>query len=72
MLFLDNLKKIFSKGGRNGKHVKEIRGIGLFLAVEFHHEKLASLLSLRLLENGVIAKPTHKRILKMTPALVLT
>ena len=49
-----------------------MRGIGLFLAIEFHDETLAESLSKRLLKNGVIAKPTHKTILKMTPPLVLT
>ena len=70
-IFLDNLKKIFDTNGKNGKHIKEVRGLGLFLAVEFTHEKLATALSLKLLENGVIAKPTHKYTLKMTPPLVL-
>ena len=71
-VFLDNLKKIFDTNGKNGKYIKEIRGMGLFLAVEFTHDKLATSLSLKLLENGVIAKPTHKHTLKMTPPLVLT
>ena len=46
--------------------------MGLFLAIEFNEESLADSLSRRLLKNGVIAKPTHKTILKMTPPLVLT
>ena len=71
-LFLERLRKIFDSEGRNGKHIKEVRGIGLFLAVEFHECRLADSLSKRLLANGVIAKPTHKTILKLTPALVLT
>jgi ornithine--oxo-acid transaminase len=71
-LFLNNLKKIFSSNGRNGKHVKEVRGVGLFLAIEFHNDTLASSLSKKLLENGIISKPTSKHILKMTPSLVLT
>jgi len=71
-LFLNNLKQIFSSSGRNGKHVKEARGVGLFLAVEFHNDTLANSLSKKLLENGVIAKPTNKNTLKLTPPLVLT
>ncbi len=71
-LFLNNLRQIFSPNGRNGKHIKEARGVGLFLAVEFHNDTLANSLSKKLLENGVIAKPTNKNTLKMTPPLVLT
>lgn len=71
-LFLNNLRQIFSPNGRNGKHIKETRGLGLFLAVEFHNDTLANSLSKKLLENGVIAKPTNKHTLKMTPPLVLT
>ncbi len=33
---------------------------------------MAESLSKRLLKNGVIAKQTHKTILKLTPPLVLT
>lgn len=71
-LFLDNLRKIFNTSGRNGKHIKEVRGLGLFLAIEFSNDTLANSMSKRLLENGVIAKPTHKYTLKLTPPLVLT
>ena len=71
-LFLKNLKQIFNSSGRNGKHMKESRGLGLFLAVEFHNDTLANSLSKKLLENGVIAKPTNKNTLKLTPPLVLT
>lgn len=41
------------------------------MAVEFTHDSLANELSKKLLENGVIAKPTHKHTLKMTPPLIL-
>lgn len=71
-LFLNNLKKIFDVSSRNGSHVREVRGAGLFLAVEFHNDTLAASLSKKLLENGVISKPTNKNTLKMTPPLVLT
>jgi ornithine--oxo-acid transaminase len=71
-LMLEKLRRIFDKEGRNGKYVKEVRGVGLFMAVEFEESSLAEGLSKRLLVNGVIAKPTHKTILKMTPPLVLT
>ncbi len=71
-LFLNNLKEIFSSKGRNGKHVKESRGVGLFLAIEFHNDTLANSLSKKLLENGVIAKPANKHIMKLTPPLILT
>jgi hypothetical protein len=32
-LFLKNLNKIFTSTGRNGKHLKEVRGLGLFMAI---------------------------------------
>ena len=34
-IFVENFKKIFNTVGKNGKHIKEIRGIGLFIAIEF-------------------------------------
>lgn len=48
-LLINNLKRIFSSSGRNGKHVKEVRGVGLFLAVEFNEDTLANSLSKKLL-----------------------
>lgn len=48
-LLLNNFRQIFSSSGRNGKHVKEIRGVGLFMAIEFHNDTLANSLSKKLL-----------------------
>lgn len=44
----------------------------MFIAIEFHEETLAYSVAKKLLEHGVILKPTHKNILKLTPALILT
>lgn len=32
-IFLNNLKQIFNKDGKNGKHIREVRGVGMMLAV---------------------------------------
>jgi ornithine--oxo-acid transaminase len=50
-----------------------VRGRGLFLGIEFSDKKKdAWNFSLKLLNNGMIAKPTHDNIIRFAPPLVVT
>jgi acetylornithine/succinyldiaminopimelate/putrescine aminotransferase len=48
-IFLDNLIKIFDKKGKNGKYIKEVRGKGLFIALEFQGDNMADKIAKKLL-----------------------
>jgi len=56
-------------------YVKEVRGRGLFIGVEFRRKNLfpASVyeLSEKLKERAVLAKPTHETIIRFTPPLCI-
>eukprot|EP00340_Litonotus_pictus_P004266 CAMPEP_0170515880 /NCGR_PEP_ID=MMETSP0209-20121228/2267_1 /TAXON_ID=665100 ORGANISM="Litonotus pictus, Strain P1" /NCGR_SAMPLE_ID=MMETSP0209 /ASSEMBLY_ACC=CAM_ASM_000301 /LENGTH=788 /DNA_ID=CAMNT_0010800581 /DNA_START=38 /DNA_END=2401 /DNA_ORIENTATION=+ len=56
------------------KFVKEVRGRGMFIGVEFHHDIpiSASDLCLLLMERGMITKPTHKYNIRIAPPLTIT
>ncbi|KAH0858104.1 hypothetical protein HID58_086365 [Brassica napus] len=64
---LNEIKKQFSN------YIKEVRGRGLFNAVEFNSESLSLVsaydICLSLKERGVLAKPTHNTIVRLTPPL---
>lgn len=53
--------------------VKEIRGKGLFNAVELNSKALFPVtaydICLKLKERGILAKPTHDSIIRLTPPL---
>jgi ornithine--oxo-acid transaminase len=59
--------------GINSPLIKEVRGRGLFVGVEFKHElpvdgnDFAKLLR----ENGLLAKSTHRHCVRLSPALVV-
>jgi ornithine--oxo-acid transaminase len=56
-------------------YIKDIRGRGLFIAVEFEAENKkysAYDLCVILKENGLLAKPTHKTTIRFSPPLVIT
>ena len=64
--FLDELKKI------SHPHIKEVRGRGLMLAIEFHSEVGgARAYCNKLKEQGVLAKDTHENIVRFAPPLVI-
>jgi ornithine--oxo-acid transaminase len=68
----DKLLKAF-KGIFTNSRVKEVRGRGLFIGIEFSDRKKdAWNFSLRMLENGLIAKPTHDNIIRFAPPLIIT
>jgi ornithine--oxo-acid transaminase len=52
--------------------VREIRGKGLFVGVEFQSDKYAYDFSKKMLHYGVLAKPTQKNIIRFSPPLVMT
>lgn len=65
--FLDNLKKIKSS------KVKEFRGRGLLLGMEFDPEVGgARQYSEKLMKNGLLCKETHDNIIRFAPPLVIT
>lgn len=53
--------------------VKEVRGRGLFNAVELNKKALSPIsaydICLKLKERGILAKPTHDTIIRLTPPL---
>jgi ornithine--oxo-acid transaminase len=61
--FLKKLKTIKSK------HIKEIRGKGLFIAIELN--KKARPFCEKLKDDGVLAKETHDTIIRIAPPLVI-
>ena len=64
--FLSTLRRI-----RSDK-IKEVRGKGLFVAVELKPEAgPARNYCLRLMEKGILAKDTHSTTIRFAPALVV-
>ncbi|CAN1302302.1 Ornithine aminotransferase, mitochondrial, partial [Linum perenne] len=57
-------------------YIKDVRGRGLFNAVEFNSKALSPVsaydLCLKLKERGVLAKPTHDTIVRLTPPLCIS
>ena len=59
----------------NSSIVKAVRGKGLLCAIEIdapENSELAWNICLRLMENGLLAKPTHGNIIRLAPPLVIT
>lgn len=67
-LFREELEKI------NCSYICDIRGKGLFNAIQFNHsDKEAALkVCMRLKENGLLAKPTHGDRIRFAPPLIIT
>lgn len=65
--FREKLREIPSK------HVKEIRGKGLFIGVELHKEAGgARRFCEALMERGILAKETHENVIRFAPPLIIT
>lgn len=62
--FLKKLKEI------DTPHVKEIRGKGLFIAMELREN--ARIFTEKLKEKGILAKETHEYTIRFAPPLVIT
>ncbi|MEJ7671399.1 MAG: aminotransferase class III-fold pyridoxal phosphate-dependent enzyme [Chitinophagaceae bacterium] len=67
-IFREELQKI------NSPYIANVRGKGLFNAIEIkHHDKDAAWkLCLELKENGLLAKPTHGDKIRFAPPLIIT
>jgi ornithine--oxo-acid transaminase len=64
--FLEQLRKIDSK------HVKEIRGKGLWIGIELHHEAGgARRFCEALQQEGVLCKETHDHVIRIAPPLII-
>ena len=55
-------------------YIREVRGKGLFIAVEFFEDsgKSAWDFCLKLKDLGLLAKPTHNHIIRFSPPLIIT
>ncbi len=59
--------------GIGSKHIKEIRGRGLFIGVELNDEaKGARRFCEALKERGILCKETHENVIRFAPPLVIT
>lgn len=72
----EELRQRLAKIQQNFPHiVKEVRGRGLFSALELNGKNLYPVsaydLCLKLKERGVLAKPTHDTIIRLTPPLCM-
>lgn len=64
--FMDRLN------GLNSQFIKEIRGQGLLIGVEFHADRVAARsVCERLMERGVLSKETHDSVVRFAPPLVI-
>jgi ornithine--oxo-acid transaminase len=64
---LERLRKIDSK------HVKELRGRGLWIGIELHPEAGGARRFCEALQHeGLLCKETHKHVIRMAPPLVIT
>lgn len=56
----------------NSKHIKELRGNGLFIGIELHKEAGgARRFCEALKEEGVLCKETHENVIRLAPPLVI-
>jgi ornithine--oxo-acid transaminase len=62
--FLDRLRTIDSP------HIKEVRGLGLWIGVELHSPARPFCEALR--DQGLLCKETHERVIRFAPPLVIT
>lgn len=53
----------------NFKNIKQIRGKGLFNAIEFKNKKNANKILHKLIENGLLTQITHDKIIRLCPPL---
>lgn len=67
-VFMEEMQKI------NSTHISDIRGKGLFNAIEIKHpdKNAAWKLCLELKKNGLLAKPTHGDKIRFAPPLIIT
>lgn len=68
----DYLKEELIKNIRSSKIVKEIRGKGLFIGVEFYEDVDVKGLIKKLLKHGIITKETHEKVVRLAPPLMIS
>jgi len=66
--FIEGLKKIVDKGPKIP--VKEVRGKGLLMAIEFETDARHIVEELK--DNGILAKDTHSTTIRFAPPLIIT
>lgn len=66
--FMEGLKKLISKGTK--VPVKEVRGKGLLIAIEFKVDARPIVEELK--DNGILAKDTHSTAIRFAPPLIIT
>jgi len=66
--FIDGLKKISEK--ETIVPIKEVRGKGLLMAIEFATEARHIVEMLK--DNGILAKDTHSTTIRFAPPLIIT
>ncbi len=66
--FMEGLKKIIKKGPK--VPVKEVRGKGLLMAIEFKVDARHIVEELK--DNGILAKDTHSTTIRFAPPLIIT
>lgn len=66
------LKQELIKNIGLSKSVKDIRGKGLFIGVEFHENVDVKSLIKELLKNGIITKETHEKVIRLAPPLIIS
>ena len=65
-MFMDGIKSF------NSPHIKEVRGKGLLIGVEFKPESGSGHdFAAKLLSQGIITKDTHKQTIRITPPLTI-
>ena len=67
MYMMDRLRKI------NSPLIKEVRGKGLWIGVEFHSNLTSAWdICIKMLSKGVLMKDTHETIVRFAPPLIIT
>jgi ornithine--oxo-acid transaminase len=66
--FMEGLKKIIDRGSK--VPVKEVRGKGLLMAIEFEVDARHIVEELK--DNGILAKDTHSTTIRFAPPLIIT
>jgi ornithine--oxo-acid transaminase len=52
--------------------IKEVRGKGLWIGVEFNQRISAKKICLSLMNEGILAKETHETVIRFAPPLTIT
>lgn len=67
----DKVIKYLNKELKDSSIVKDIRGQGLFIGIEFHAPIKAKDIVMRLLAKKIIAKDTHEQTIRIAPPLII-